>query len=335
MTQLLIGSYSDGKPDGVRLVDFDPATGNLSVAAVLGGAPDASFFAYDSATRRLYLTDEMAEKAGGFTLAADARSLAPLGYQPSEGKYPCYVSLSPDRKRLAVANYGNDVVAVFSLDANGALQPNRQLLHGTQPTDTGHAHWVQWSPKGDRLYAVDLGHDEVRTWSYDAAKGAFGPVTTAFAPPRHTGPRHLAFHPNGKFAYLLTEHGNTLTALRHEPDGRLTAINTLPSQPTDYAAKAQAAHIQLSPDGTTVYVSNRGPQTIGVFRIAADGSISLLQQAPTGGDWPRFFLLLGNHLIVANQESNSLVVFDVAADGTLKATGKILSIPKPVAILAL
>lgn len=333
MTQLLIGSYSEGAPDGVRLVDFDPATGNLSVAATLDGAPDASFFAYDSATRRLYLTDEMAEKAGGFTLSADARGLAPLGYQPSGGKYPCYVSLGPDRKRLAVANYGNDVVAIFSLDASGALQPGPLLLHGSKPTDSGHAHWVQWSPEGDRLYAVDLGHDEVRTWRVEG--DGFGKVETAFATPAGHGPRHLAFHPSGKFAYLLTEHGNTLTALRREPDGRLTAINALPSQPASYTGKAQAAHIQISPDGTTVYVSNRGPQTIGVFRIAADGSISLLQQVPAAGDWPRFFLLLGKHLIAANQETNSLVVFDVAADGTLSAIGKTLAVPKPVMILAL
>src|SRR5690606_20758278 len=113
----------------------------------------------------------------------------------------------------------------------------------------------------------------------------------------------------------------------------LTEINSVSSLPAGYAGKAQAAHIQLSADGTLVYVSNRGPQTIGVFRIAPDGSVGEVQQVPTGGEWPRFFLLLGRHLLACNQNSDDIVVFDVAADGTLSPNGHRLALKAPVMLL--
>jgi 6-phosphogluconolactonase len=333
MIQLLVGSYSAGEPDGIRLVDFDPATGNLSVAAVLEGAPDASYFAYDRTGRRLYVTDEAGARVGAFGLAGDARSLTPLGYLPAEAELPCYLALSPDRTHLACANYGSDVVAVFALDAAGALRAGPQILHGTQPK-TGHAHWAQWSPEGDRLYAVDLGHDEIRCWPYDTASGRLGAPNAAFAAPPNAGPRHLAFHPDGRFAYLLTEYSNTITALEREADGRLTELETLPSLPAGFGGTSYGAHIQISDDGEVVYLSNRGHNSIASFRVAGDGQLTPLQTVACGGDWPRFFLLLGQHLIVAHQKSDNLVVFNVAADGTLSPAGRTLSLPQPVMILA-
>jgi 6-phosphogluconolactonase len=335
MIQLLVGSYSGGKPDGIRLVDFDPATGNLSVAAALEGAPDVAYFACDRTGRRLYATDEPGARVGAFALAGDARSLTPLGYLPAEASSPCYLSLSPDRTHLACANYGGDIVAVFAIDGNGALRAGPQILHGTQPEETGHAHWAQWSPEGDRLYAVDLGHDEIRYWPYDTASGRLGAPKTAFAAPPKAGPRHLAFHPDGRFAYLFTEYSNTITALTREADGGLTALETLSSLPAGFDGTSYGAHIQISDSGDVVYVSNRGHNSIASFRIADDGRLTPLQTIACGGNWPRFFLLLGQHLIVANQKSDSLAVFNVAADGRLSPSGHTLFLPKPVMILAL
>lgn len=331
-TLLLSGSFTGDSDDGVNLLEFDDATGTLRFVRALPGAPDASWITLDETNRRIYVTDEAHSRAGAFRLAPGLTAIEPLGYQFSEATFPCYVRLSPDLTRLAVANYGRDMVAVFALDSMGVIQLDPQVLRGTSRAE-GHAHWVQWSPEGDRLYVVDLGHDEVRMHSYDQVTGAVGPAETAFRTPAKAGPRHLAFHPDGARAYLLTEHGNTLIALSREPDGSLREIGTVPSLPADYTEKAQAAHIQISPDGTLVYVSNRGPSTIGVFRIEADGRTTLLQQVATGGDWPRFFLLLGKHLLACNQESDVIVVFDVAADGTLTPNGRTLTLKKPVCLV--
>jgi 6-phosphogluconolactonase len=332
-TLLLSGSYSEGTPAGINLLSFDDATGTLALVHALPGAPDASFFAYDEGTRRLYTTDEMKPALGAFSLASGAAGLTPLGYRPASAKYPCYVALSPDRRHVAVACYGSDVVEVYATEANGALRAVPQVLRGTGSTAEGHGHWVQWSPEGDRLYVVDLGHDEVRTHAWDAGSGKAGPATTAFRMKEKSGPRHLAFHPGGKHAYLFTEYSNTITALGRNADGTLAEIETKPTIPAGFTGTSYGAHIQLSADGRRVYVSNRGHNSIAAFAIGGDGRLSALGTVSCGGDWPRFFLLLEKHLISANQKSGNLAVFDVAADGTLRPNGKGLDLPAPVMLL--
>lgn len=330
---LLSGSYTGPGGSGLKLLSFDTGTGAFELVREYPGTPDVSWIAFAPSTRTVYVTDEMAAKVGAFTLAADLGTATPLGYQPTGAKYPCYVRLSPKGTKLAVANYGDDSLPVFNLDAaSGALKSDPTVLRGSQAHDAGHAHWTQWSPEADRLYAVDLGHDEVRSFPYAGGSFTGGP-DTAYSLPKGSGPRHLAFHPGGKFAYLWTEYANVLTALARQPDGTLTEINKLSALPADFTEKSFGAHIEISPKGYTVYVSNRGHNSIAVFGIAADGSISLKQVVSTGGDWPRFFILLGSHLVVANQNSEELVTFDVAADGTLKANGQKFKLEKPVALL--
>lgn len=333
---LLSGSYTGPGGAGLGLLGFDTATGSFERVRSYPGTPDVSWIAFNPATRAVYVTDEMAEKVGAFTLAADLGSVIPLGNRPTGASYPCYIRLGPSGTQLAVANYGDDSVPVFGLDAvTGALDAIPTVLRGTQPHGQGHAHWTQWAPEGDRLYAVDLGHDEVRGFAYDAATGSFGAPQVAFALPRGSGPRHLAFHPGGKFAYLWTEYANVLTALARQPDGTLAEINALSALPPDFTGTSYGAHIEIDPKGETLYVSNRGHNSIAVFSIAADGSISLGQIIACGGDWPRFFMLIGRHLVVANQKSDSLVSFDVAPDGTLSPNGQLFALEKPVCLLAI
>ena len=330
---LLSGSYSGPGGAGLKLLSFDSGTGSFSLVREYPGTPDVSWIAFAPSTRTVYVTDEMAEKVGAFTLAAGLSTATPLGYQPTGAKYPCYVRLSPRGTKLAVANYGDDSVPVFGIDpVTGALKPDPTVLRGTQDHAAGHAHWTQWSPEGDRLYAVDLGHDEVRSFPYAGGSFTGGPET-AYALPKGSGPRHLAFHPGGRFAYLWTEYANVLTALSRNADGTLTEINKLSALPADFKDTSYGAHIEISPRGDTLYVSNRGHNSIAVFAIAADGSVSLKQIVPCGGDWPRFFILLGKHLVVANQKSDSLVTFDVAADGTLSPNGEVFKLQAPVALL--
>lgn len=329
---LLSGSYTGPNGEGLKLLSFDTATGNIELVRSFPGTPDVSWIAFARSTRSVYVTDEMAAMVGAFTLSPDLATVTPLGYTPTGANYPCYLSLSPDATRLAVANYGDDSVPTYAIGPTGTVAAG-PVLRGTQAHDTGHAHWTQWSPEGNRLYNVDLGHDEVRSFAYAAATGTFGGPETAFTTTKGAGPRHLAFHPNGKFAYLFTEYAQTLTALARQPGGKLTELNTLSALPADFKGESTGAHIQINPAGTIAYVSNRGHNSITAFAIATDGRISLKQNIPCGGNWPRFFLLLGDHLIVANQESEDLVVFDVAADGTLSATGKVFKLQKPVALL--
>ena len=132
--------------------------------------------------------------------------------------------------------------------------------------------------------------------SWDSGTGTAGPAETAFRTPVGHGPRHLAFHPGGTTAYLLTEHGNTLVALARQADGTFEEIQTVSSLPAGYSGKAQAAHIQISPDGTLVYVSNRGPNTIGVFRIAGDGKLSVCSRSRRAASGPGSSCCSDRHL---------------------------------------
>jgi len=330
---LLSGSYTGPGGEGLKLLRFDTATGGFELVRSFAGTPDVSWIAYAAATRTVYVTDEMAARAGAFTLAADLGAVTPLGYQPTGANYPCYLRLSPKGTKLAAANYGDDSVPVFAIDAaTGALRPDPVVLRSAHEHAAGHAHWAQWSPEADRLYAVDLGHDEVRSYRYENGAFAGGPET-AFATPKGAGPRHLAFHPGGRFAYLFTEYAETVTALAREPDGRLTELMTVSALPADFSGKSTGAHIQINAAGDTLYVSNRGHNSITAFRIGADGRLTLLQNIDCGGNWPRFFLLLEGYLVVANQESEDLVTFRLAADGTLEPTGQVFKLQKPVALL--
>jgi 6-phosphogluconolactonase len=343
--QFLVGTYSADGHKGMTLLKFAPATDSFTAVRTFADVENASFALYDARTGRLYVTDEIeaAGWVGAYKLSKDFKTLAPLGVQPSEAGAPCYLALSPDKTRLAVANYFGDAVAVFTVDPKtGAIQPGPQVLHAAvEPQGSaeaafkaGHAHWVQWSPEGDRIYVSDLGHDEIRAYAYDARTGAIGAPTTAAALPQGAGPRHLAFHPKGRFAYVVAELANTVTAFRREADGTLSALQTVSTLPAGFTGKSQAAHLVINAAGDTLYMSNRGHNSIASFHIGADGKLTPLQTIATGGDWPRFFLLdePDKRLFVAHQRSNDIVVFHLEADGKLTATGKRFEMSRPVMI---
>ncbi|MDC7676718.1 lactonase family protein [Asticcacaulis machinosus] len=338
-TQLLTGAYSDGALKGMKLLRFDAARDEFTIVKSFEAIENASFALYDSDNGRVYVTGEAdTGQVGAFRLSEDHLTLTPLGYVSSLAGSPCYLALSPDKSRLAVANYHGDIVAVFKIDAaSGALQSNPDILKGTDTTKTGHAHWVQWSPEGDKIYMVDLGHDEVRAYPYDAKTGAIGAATSAFKTPVGSGPRHMAFSPDGRFAYVVTEYANTVIALKREAGGSLSELQTISTLPADYKDKSFAAHIQINKAGDTLYMTNRGHNSLGVFRIQADGQLKPLQTISTGGDWPRFFLLLEDEkrLLVAHQRSNDIRTFHINNDGSLAETPVKFALPKPVMILPL
>jgi len=331
--KLLSGSYSGAGGAGLGLLSFDDATGQITQLQRYPGTPDASWIDFDAARSVVYVTDEMAAKAGAFVLSADRSGVTPLGYRDTGAQYPCYLRISPGKDMVAVANYGDDSVPVFGLEPNGALKAEPQVLRGVKPADQGHAHWTQWTPEGDRLYMVDLGHDTVRFYERDASFGRFKAPQVAYLAEQGAGPRHLAFHPNGKHAYLFSEYAVRLTALTRESDGRLTRFAEVVSLADGVKEGETGAHIAISADGRFVYVSNRKHNSISVFALDSDGVPSLIQNIPSGGNWPRFFLLVGKHLIVANQLSDDLAVFTVAADGKLADTGTRFAIEKPVCLL--
>ncbi len=290
---------------------------------------------WNATSKRYYLLNE---KDDGQIGLYDPK-WRPKGTASSHGAAPCYVSLNAAQTHLAVANYTSGNIAVYQIGADGGLgEPVTRQNSGTGPNkerqEGPHAHWVQFSPDQAHIYSIDLGTDQILGYSFDEKTGAVGDTFVAFQAPPGSGPRHVAFHPDQKTAFLVTEMGNLALVLKRGEDGKFTAVQTLSTLPADFTAHSQAAHIVLNKAADRLYVSNRGHNSIAVFAVAKDGTLSLLQIASTTGDWPRFFLLLEaqKRVVVAHQNGNDLVVFTLKDDGTLTPRDQRISVSQPVFI---
>ena len=302
-------------------------------------AQNVSFGVYSPRHKLYYLLDEQADGKVGIYARGDntwekRRSVS------SRGDSPCYAALDAHEQVLAMANYNTGDVVFYALDKGGlpiepaiirqnaGSGPNKDRQAGP------HAHCVKFAPDQTAIYSVDLGTDQVLVYAFDAAAGKIGDARVALQAPGGVGPRHLAFHPNGRNAYVVCEIGNCVLALELQADGTFTLVQQISSLPADFTAHSQAAHLVLNARGDRLYMSNRGHNSVGVFAIDDTGRLSLLQVSPTLGDWPRFFLMLEaeKQLLVAHQNSGDLVAFDIQPDGTLSPTGQKLSVPIPVFI---
>lgn len=340
--RLLVGTYSGEGEKGLELWSRDSA-GRYSFLKGFPQIADASIGVIDRTCSVLYVTEERDPgRVAAWRVGKNGTTMTPLGSVSSQAGAPCYLALSPENsslgnRHLAVANYFGDTVALCPLHRqSGAIQPASQTLHaaaGSEPK--GHAHWVQWSPDGRHIYVVDLGHDEVRVYDWDPVAGRAGPPRTALKLQTGAGPRHMAFSPVAGQAFVFTEYSNELVAVRIAPDGILNETARLSSLPDDYTGKSSGAHIAVNAKGDRVYVSNRGHNSLAVFAVTPEGRLERLQVISTGGDWPRFFRLETDQLLVAHQRDHRVTQFTLKSDGTLTPTGKGFVSHRPVYIEAL
>ena len=276
-----------------------------------------------------------------FSIDHASGKLTLLNQVSSHGAGPCYITLDKTGKFVLVANYDSGTVATFPVLPDGKLGEAASVMqhsgHGSDPErqEGPHAHEIELSPNNHFAVAADLGLDKLLVYKFDAGTGALKANDPPFAQIEPgSGPRHFAFTPNGKFAYVLAEMKSTVTALSFDSrSGTFHQLQTVSSLPADYKGKNDAAELGISPSGRFVYASNRGSDTIAVFSIGRDGKLANVEYAPTKGQTPRGFRLdpSGSYLFAANQESNNIVIFKVdAKSGKLTPTGKVLDVPSPV-----
>ena len=347
---LYVGTYATGQSDGIYRLRLDLATGTLAEAGDPVPAVNPSWLVVHPSRRFLYAVNETGasreDAPGGVSaFAVDPASggLAFLNRQPSGGAAPCYLSLDDQGRHLFVANYWGGTAAVFPLGADGRIGPASATVRheGANPTprDPGpHAHSVDLDPANRFAFVADLGLDRVYAYRFDAARGRLTPNDPPFlALPPGAGPRHLAFHPDGRHAYLIDELASTLTTLDYDPGaGRFTAREALTTLPAGYAGKSSAAEVAVRADGQFVYGSNRGHDSIAIFAVdGATGRLSPLGHEPTRGRTPRHFAIdaTGTFLLAANQGSDTVVVFRIdAASGRLAPVGPPTPVPSPVCL---
>jgi 6-phosphogluconolactonase len=348
-----IGTYT-AKTDskGIYSFQFDSSTRRLTSMLVAATTSDPSFLTVASNEKYLYAVNELSEfdgkKSGAVTsYSVDPKSgqLTQLNQVPSGGADPCYISFDQTGKYLMVANYTGGNVSVFPIAPDGRIGlasafvqhsgsgPNKERQEGP------HAHYIATSADNRFVFVVDLGLDEVVVYRFDPAKGSLTPNDPPFAKlAPGAGPRHLAFHPNGKFAYVLNEVNSTVTAFAYDAkNGSFSTLQTLSTIPKDFTAHNDTAEIVVHPSGKFLYASNRGRDSIAEFTIdPAKGTLILAGDFSTRGKTPRNFALdpTGKVLLAANQESNNIVVFRIDQfTGALAATGQVAQVPAPVDIV--
>ena len=334
------------------MLDLDVQSGKLSTPRLACEAVDPSFLAIHPTGKFLYAVSERGEVDGqpggavvGFSIDPATGELARINQQSSRGADPCHLVVDRAGKnaRLA-ANYTGGSVASLPIDSGGRLGESTSFIQhkgrGSDPSRQGgpHAHSINLDRAGRFAVAADLGLDKVFVYRFDGVQGTLVANDPPFAEvaPR-SGPRHFAFHPGGRLAYVIAEMANTVTTFEYDESlGSLKAIQTISTLPAGFRGASYTAEVQVHPSGKFVYGSNRGHDSIAMFAVdSATGKLRSIGVEPTQGRNPRNFAIdpTGAYLLAENGDSGTIVVFRIDPEsGVLRATGQKVAVPKPVCI---
>lgn len=346
---LYIGTYTSGKSEGIYSYFINPDSAKLNRSNSFKSV-NPSFLAIDESSTYLYAVNEVDEyggKPGGavsaFVADYSKGSLTFLNQEATLGADPCYVTVDSKRKNLLVANYTGGSVTVLPIRPDGSLGTATDVKQheGSGPKEQQkgpHAHCIILDRSERHALVADLGIDKIMIYEYDALRGKLTPNKQPFAPLQAgAGPRHLTFHPNGKYLYAINELDSTLTSFRYDDDdGKLKQIETVSTLPSYFKGVSYCADVHVHQSGKFLYGSNRGHNSIVVFQIdRGNGKLKLIEHVWTQGDWPRNFAIdpHGRFLFVANQRSDNVVTFSIDQEtGRLELTRFFEEIPSPVCL---
>lgn len=352
--RVYVGGYTKGAEKGLYIYDLDLATGQLTSIGEGPKAESPSFLALHPNHHYLYAVNEIdnyeGKKAGGvsaFKIDAKTGTLTFLNEQSSGGDGPCHLIVDKFGKNVIAANYGGGSTVVLPIHADGSLGAASCFVqHEGHSVDASrqegpHAHSANLDPANHFALVCDLGLDKVIVYKYDPEKGtidATGLPAGEVAP--GSGPRHLAWNPNGHMAYVISEMKSTVTVFEYDASrGTLTSKQTLSTLPDGFIGETSCAEVTISPDGKFLYGSNRGADSLAIFSVDPHtGLLTAVGHQSTMGKVPRNFAIdpTGAYLIAANQTTNNLVVFKRdKATGLLTPTGCVVEAPAPVSIVML
>jgi len=339
-SRLYVGTYTGPQSKGIYLFDFDTETGKLSEPVLAGETKNPTFLAIHPNGQHLYAVSEISGFKGkndgavaAFKIDSKSGKLELLNQQPTGGSGPCYVTLDRTSKHVLVANYGGGSVASLPIVDQGALgEPTTLIQHKGSSANKSrqsepHAHSINLDPTNRFAMAADLGLDKVLIYEFDAKTGKLAshePEAAKLSP--GSGPRHFAFHPDGKHAFVINELLLTLTSFKYDADkGTLTEIETLDTLPTGAKrAGASTAEVVVHPNGKFIFGSNRGHNSISTFRFK-NGKLSWVANQTSNINTPRNFVLdpTGKFMLVGNQGKDSITVFRVNPEsGELTQVGE-------------
>jgi 6-phosphogluconolactonase len=344
------GSYAEAEDSGIYVYTFNEQTGQLTRTDEFSGLKNPTFLNVDAARGLLYAIGETVNEAGqkvgeaaSFTIDAATGKLQLLNRAITVASTTCHIQRDAESQFLTVTSYHGGMVGLSGIEADGSIGPlldSRQHSGSSSHSerqDRPHPHSSFYSPDGRYLLVSDLGLDKIITYSLDRAGQQLMQVQEAEVQPG-SGPRHLTFHPNGKFVYVINEINSTISAFAYEAEqGKLSALETVSTLPESVAVDNSCAEIAISADGNFLYGSNRGHDSIVVYAVNGEnGSLTPVQYISVEGGHPRHFALTpgGKYLLAANRDSDNIVTFAVdPSNGQLSYTGIQEQVSKPVCVI--
>ena len=341
---LFTGTYTNGESKGIYIYKFNGKTGAITLRSITTGVENPSYLAISANGKFVYAVNENGgEKPGEVSSFAFDRSKGELKFlnkQKTSGDHPCYVSTDKSGKWLFTANYTGGNLSAFPIRGDGALGEHAQLIkhegRGTdERQDKPHVHSTILTPDQQYLLTPDLGLDKIFIYKFNplANQPLSVGIDSFFAVKAGNGPRHLSFHPSKPFVYCIEELSGTVSAFDYN-GSKFIRVQNISSHPAGYQGTKGSADIHTSPDGKFLYASNRGDaNSIAVFAIdGKSGKLTLKGTQSTEGKHPRNFTIdpSGNFLLVANRDSDNIVVFSINHQtGLLTMVGKPVSVPNP------
>jgi len=343
---MFVGTYTKGSSKGIYAYKFRSSEAKLTPLGLMAESANPSFLAVHPSGRFLYAVNEDTKgMVSAFAIDPATSKLKLLNQVSSKGSDPCHLSIDRTGRWLFVANYSSGTAAAFPIKPDGSLgEASATFQHSGKSVNAErqsgpHAHVAAISPDNRFVWVCDLGLDEVLSYRIDPAKGGMTPNDPPFAKVEPgSGPRHIVFRPDSKFAYVEDEMGATVTVFSYDAaKGAMQQVQVISTLPSGFSGTKSGAEIALHPNSKFLYASNRGHDSIAMFKVdAAKGTLTFDGTVPTGGKTPRNFAIYpgGDFLIAANQDSNNMVVFKIDGQtGALTPTGATYEIGAPVSIV--
>ncbi|QXU41956.1 lactonase family protein [Pedobacter sp. D749] len=342
---LIVGTYTaPGKSEGIYTYDFNTLTAVTKIKSITKNTANPSYIAVSPDNKFIYTVNETGATSTVSAFKYDAKTgdLTFLNKVDSHGADPCFITV--DAKNVIVANYSGGSLAVFSRKADGALTEALQIIKHTGKSidpkgrqESAHVHMTKFTPDHKYLIVNDLGEDQTYIYNYNpTAKEKILTVKSVIKTNAGTGPRHITFSPNGKFAYLAHEFNGNITVFAYA-DGSLTKIQEISTTPKDFTGKIDGADIHVSADGKFLYETNRGDaNSISAFSILSTGKLKFIETVSTLGKGPRNFTIdpTGKFLLIGHQYTNNIVIFNRnKTTGKLTDSGKRIDVGAPVCLV--
>jgi len=347
-TMVLVSSFAPGDQGAIQAYQLNTESGGLTAVHRTAGVENPFFIAVSPDQKFLYsihaknFGGQEPEQVAAFRLESQTGKLTLLNRQSTKGTASCYLEVDQTGKSVLVANYSSGNVASYAVQPDGSLsEPVSFFQHtgsGSDPTrqKEAHAHCFVISPNNKYAYAADLGIDQIKCYSLTPETATLKPNTQPFVrTPAAAGPRHLMFHPNGKFMYVINELANSVTRYDYAADsGMLIERQTISTVPEGFTGTSHTADVKITPNGQFLYGTNRGHDSVAAYRIADDGQLSLIEIKPSLGQGPQNLAITadGRLLLCANMPGNNVAVFRIGADGALQSVGTPTEITGPSCI---